>query len=88
MIAYARNYALASSVCMLYRNSRTHILMRSDNVRHISSICIQIGSYCPERTQKVSSIQVSILKNHDESLHGYQRNGFQKWEISVKKIIE
>ena len=40
------------------------------------------------RTQNVSSIQASILKNHEESLQGYFRNGFQEWEIRVRKIIE
>jgi len=39
------------------------------------------------RTQKVSSIQASILKNHEESLQGYFRNGFQEWEVRVRKQI-
>jgi len=40
------------------------------------------------RTQKVSTIQASILKKHEEGLQGYLRNGFQEWEIRVRKIIE
>lgn len=39
------------------------------------------------RTKGVQSIHASILKNHDESLNGYLRNGFKEFEIIVRKQI-
>jgi len=39
------------------------------------------------KSKNVNSIQASVLKNHDESLSGYLRNGFSEWEIRVRKTL-
>jgi len=39
------------------------------------------------KSKNIDSIHASILKNHNESLSGYLRNGFQEWEIKVRKTL-
>jgi len=39
------------------------------------------------KSQNVSTIHASILKQHEENLSGYLRNGFQEWTLQVRKII-
>jgi len=40
------------------------------------------------KSKQVTSIHASILKNHDQGLNGYLRNGFKEFEIVVRKRLE
>ncbi len=40
------------------------------------------------KSKEVASINASILKNHDEGLNGYLRNGFKEFEIVVRKQLK
>lgn len=40
------------------------------------------------KSKNVQSMQASILKNHDEGLTGYLRNGFKEFEIVVRKQLK
>lgn len=39
------------------------------------------------KSQHITAIQASVLKGQEEVLNGYLRNGFQEWEIRVRKQL-